>query len=291
MKLGNPILKDLITVIDAQTNAINKLNAGTNPHKEEDTTDVITALDALNLDMVGDLEKQLNVDYTAHIGSTSYHVAADSTNTAGATTVYAKIKALADNLGTKYAAHRVLTSGTVHAFADATDVVTADATSSKATAITYLNNLKAMLNAHMANATSHVAADATNPVVLTDLATGATWSQIQAMVDAIRVSYEAHRVLTAGGVHGAADNTNSATVAAVGSVQTSVDTNLTDIKAKFNAHVILTTSHYIADEEVIVTAAAATDLSTSVTLANALKKAFNDHLGREDNTVPTLDSL
>lgn len=296
MLRSNPALKSLAPVIEALITAVNKLSSviftGNNPHKENDVANTVTTGDAGNLDEVADLEKALNTAYVAHIASGTYHIAADSTNTLTATTVYAKVKALVDNLRTKYEAHRVYTTGTTHAGADSTNVAGVTVISTKATAITVLNDLKAVYNAHIINvSTCHGAADTTNTVILTDLGVSATWSEIQAMADSIRAKYEAHRVLTSGSVHGGADATNSATVAAVGSVQTSVDTYLTELKGDFNAHIILASSHAAKDESMQVTVANATTLATSIALANAIKSSFNDHITRADEAALTVDSL
>ena len=300
MLVSNPILKDLITIMDALITAVNTLSSvvftGEAPHKTDDTADVVSAANAGDLDAVVNLEWALDVAYAAHLGSTSYHIAADSTNTLTATTVYAKIKALADELKTKYNAHRVLTSGSVHGGADSTNVVSAAAVSSKATAVTLLNELKTDFNAHIAmtSGSVHGAADATNPVTLDDLTSSSTWTEIAAMADSIRTKYEAHRVLTADSVHGAADSTNTMTASAVGTLQTSINTYLNEFKTDFNAHILFLTSHYTVDQSMKITAANASSLATSVTLINEAKASFNDHISRASEvamTVPTLDEL
>lgn len=301
LNFGVPATRQLVPILDALIAAVNELSAvvfvGENPHLVDDSSNGVSAADAGTLDAVADIEHAIEVGMTAHCASTSVHRAADSTNTPSgfsAASTYAKVKALADDLRTKYNAHRILTASSVHAGADTTNTVVATTIASKATAITVLNALKTAFNAHCGNVTScHGAADTTNPVVLADLASTATWSQIQAMVDAIRTGYEAHRVLTSGSVHGSADSTNTAGVAAVGSVQTVVNAWLTECKAKLNAHLILAASHVVLDNSNKVSTADATTLNTSIALANALKAAYNDHITRAGEaalTVPTLDT-
>lgn len=300
MTLGNSLARALIPIFDEIIAAVNALSAtvfsGENPHKANDTANAVSTADASSLDAVGNLEAALDTAYAAHLGSTTYHIAADTTNTLTAKTVLYKVNLLANDLATKYEAHRILTSGPVHGAADSTNVITAATATTKATAILLLNDIKAMFNAHCALIAGgvHGAADTTNPVSTTDLTSSATWSEIQVMADAIRTAYEAHRQLTAGSVHEGADATNTISASAVGSVQTSVNTYLTELKGDFNGHTVLLTSHYVKDSSMNVTVADATTLATSIALVNALKAAFNEHISRADEsalTVSTLDEL
>lgn len=299
LTLGSPLTHALITILDQLIAAVNTLSAvvltGDNPHKVDDTADVVTATDPADLDQVGDLEFDIDIKYAAHLGSTTYHLAADSTNTLTATTVYAKVKALAEDLKTKYNLHHVMTGSSVHAGSGDGNTVTAATITTKALAITMLNDIKAMMTAHLANVTScHGSADATSMAsVPADLASTATWTLIAAMADALRVAYVLH-VARGSTVHGAADTTHDPAVAAVGAVQTSVDTYLTEMKADFNAHIILLSSHATKDESMKVSTADATTLATSRALAKALKEAFNTHISRAAEAllvVSTLDEL
>ena len=291
-------VRRLVIVLESLIQTVNELSAvvfsGSNPHKVNDTANGIAdSLSAGDLNTVADLEAALAVNYAAHLGSTTYHLAADSTNTLTATSVLAKVNALSNDLKAKYNAHRVRLAS-VHTAADNTNVVDAANATTKATAITLLNQIKAKFNAHCALTPAHGAADAVNPIILADLGVAATWEQIQAMADQLRVSYEAHRVLTAGSVHGAADSTNTMAVAAVGSVQTSVNTLLNELKTDFNAHMSLLTSHAVKDTSMEVTGANSTTLATAIKLANELREKFNDHISRGPEiamVVPTLDSL
>lgn len=106
-------------------------------------------------------------------------------------------------------------------------------------------------------------------------------AQITALVtlaNELRTDYEAHRVLTAGSVHGAADNTNAVAASAASDLPTAI-TLLNEIKADYNAHRILTAGsvHGAADSTNVVATADATDAQTAITLAIALKTAYNAH--------------
>jgi hypothetical protein len=300
LKISHPLWHAMYDRINRMINMINAIAAivltGEAPHKVDDTADEVATADAVSgsLDSVGDLEHALDVGYVAHIASTTYHKAADVTNTLTATTVYAKIKALAEDLKAKYNAHHVYTTSSVHAGSGDPNTVTAGTITTKALAIAMLNDIKTMFNLHIINVTScHGSTGVADAVVLADLTVSATWSQIQAMADAIRAAYVAH-VARGTTIHGAADTAHDPAVAAVGSVQTSVDTYLTELKGDLNAHEKESgTSHYVGDDTMKVTVANATTLATSIALANDIKRSFNDHISREGEVaigpIPTLD--
>lgn len=304
LERGAPPLKDLIEWFDQVTEAVNTLISvtltGEAPHKANDTANAVSTADASTsggLESVCNLVNEADVDYAAHLASTSYHLAADSTNVMTYKTPAYLVNELGANLKTKYNLHHVYTVSSCHAGSGDPNTVTASTASlSKAAAVALLNDIKAMMVAHCANVTScHGAADTTSMAsVPADLTSVSTWAQCQAMVDALRTAYEAHRVLTAGSVHGAADAANGATVAAVGSLQTVVNNHLTQLKTQFNAHIIYMTSHYVKDDSMAVSTAAATTLATSIALSNALKSSYNNHISRASEsglTVPTLDEL
>lgn len=98
------------------------------------------------------------------------------------------------------------------------------------------------------------------------------------LVNDLKTQYEAHRVLTAGSVHGAADTTN-----VVGSPDaTSLATAITlanEIKTDYEAHRILTAGsvHGAADNTNAVTAADSTDLDSLITLVNDLRTQYEAH--------------
>ncbi len=293
MNNAGPLWRAMATRFEQLIAAINELRTtlvlGQNPHKVNDTADAITIANANSLDSVIDLEQQLIDNYETHIGSTSYHLAADSTNVVTELGVAKEAYTLLNELKVDYEANRVNVTSHHGGSGDTTNTVTAvsDATT-KATAITLANALKTKLIAHMALTAGsvHGAADAVNGVALAaiaDLTSTATWTQITAMADAIRVAYEAHRVYTTNSVHAGADSTNTVTATAVGTIQTAVNAGLTELKGDFNAHVAeFGTSHAVKDTSSTVSAANATSLNTSIALANALKVAINDHISRAD---------
>ena len=94
----------------------------------------------------------------------------------------------------------------------------------------------------------------------------------------LKSKYNAHRVLTTGGVHGAADSTNAVT-AANATDAASCRALANDLKAKYNAHRVLTAGgvHGAADTANAVTAADATSDATMQNLLNQLKAAFEHH--------------
>lgn len=223
------------------------------------------------------LANETKADYNAHIVlEGGVHGAADGTNTttaANATDVATAITLL-NELRTDYEAHRVLTAGGVHGAADTANAIAAPAATNGLTAIALAIDLKSKFNAHRVNdptvhgvedtvnaVTSadpvwvHGAADTTNTVsapAATDLATAIT------LLNELRTDYEAHRILTTGGVHGAADGTNALTAPAATNGPTAV-TLANDLKAKYNAHRILTTGGVHGSQ----------DTTNAVTTANA----------------------
>ena len=303
MKLAGPLWKAMYERTNLIINTLNELRAitigGSNPHKVNDTTNVIAVAAAAggDLDSVIDLQLDMDTKYAAHLGSTTHHLAADVTNTLTDTTVYADIKALADELKVDYDAHRVMVGSSEHALgADITNDVTAADVSNKATAFALVNDIQTQFNAHcaLASVTGHTAADTTNPVSGDALDADSTWEEIRTRLDALRAAYEAHRVLTTDSVHGAADSTNTVTATAVGAAQTSVNTYLNEIKGDFNAHIKeVGTSHAVKDESDEVTVANASGLATSVKLVNTLRTNYNDHISRAGESaggaIPTLD--
>ena len=289
-------------------------------HAGADSGNAITAEDATTKALAVALANDLKAQFIANYANIStHHTAADTVNPptftdlTGAST-WVEIAAAADELRASYVAH-IAASTVWHGAADGTNTVTASAIGSiealvdlvntvtavpdadtKAKAVTLANALKTKLNAHMAVVLNvHSAADETNPVVVDDLVPAtATWTLIVEMADAIRVAYEAHRAL-AGGVHDGADSTNTIDATAIGTIATAVYAGLNELKADFNAHIAESgTSHQVMDESMKIIAAAASTLATSITLINALKTAYADHISRADDVsaypvVPTLD--
>lgn len=116
----------------------------------------------------------------------------------------------------------------------------------------------------------------TTPTV--SAATNVGLSSTIALANALKADYNAHRILTAGSVHGAADSTN-ATTSADATDLASLITLLNELKTDYNAHRILTAGgvHGAADTTNAITTSNATTLATASALASALKSAYNAH--------------
>ncbi len=94
----------------------------------------------------------------------------------------------------------------------------------------------------------------------------------------LKAKYEAHRVLTSGSVHGAADTTNDVTAPNATNLATAI-TLLNDIRTQYEAHRVLTSGsvHGAADSTNAVSAPAASDLATAIALANDLRTQYEAH--------------
>lgn len=295
--LWNAMYERLDALIKAHNELVGIIFSGQNPHAVNDTTNVLSIGYAGNdVDSIIDLEQDLITTYEAHLADDTSHSAADSTNVVTEAGVPIEIYTLLNELKVDYEAHRVLTAGSVHAGADSTNTVTAANADTKAKAILLANDLRTQFIANYANVTSHHgAADTTNPPTSDALDTDATWTEIAAMADELRTSYEAHRQLTAGSVHGAADSTNTVTAAAIGTVSTALYAGLNELKSDFNAHIAESgTSHLHADISMKELNADASSTATALTLVNSLKDNYTDHITRADElasgpVVATLD--
>jgi hypothetical protein len=98
------------------------------------------------------------------------------------------------------------------------------------------------------------------------------------LVNELKTDYEAHRVLTAGPVHGAADTTNVVSAADATDLSSAI-TLANEIKVDYDAHRILTAGsvHGAADTTNDVTAADATNLSSLITLVNDIRTQYEAH--------------
>ncbi len=120
-----------------------------------------------------------------------------------------------NNLASAFAAHILLTTGSVHASADSTNALLTEPANSVPAAIARLNDLAARIAGHQRAGTSggtwHAADDGKNTLQVPPSAT----SLAQAVVlkaDLRERVYERHRAQTASPAsHGAADNTNAMT--------------------------------------------------------------------------------
>lgn len=107
---------------------------------------------------------------------------------------------------------------------------------------------------------------------------GVDLTALNTLLNEIATDYEAHRVVIAGSVHGAADNTNAVTAAAASDTATRVAL-ANDLRAMYSAHRILTSGgvHGAADATNVITAPVATDDSSALVLALDLKAKYNAH--------------
>ena len=230
-------------------------------------TNLVTAPDATDLataeTLANAIKTQINLHYVA------------LSEVEEAITLLNEVKA-------DYNAHRILTAAGVHDNADATNsVVAADATD-LTSAETLANDVKTKLNLHY--------------LMLSELEEACT------LLNELKADYNAHRILTAAGVHDNADSVNSIVSADATDLATA-DTLANEIKAKlnlhyvalseleeaillvnelrsvYNAHRVLTGAsvHGHADSTNSVGSPAATDLASAETLANEIKAKLNLH--------------
>jgi iron-sulfur cluster repair protein YtfE (RIC family) len=300
MRRAGPLWRAMASRLNSVIEAINELRSivvvGQNPHKVNDTADTITVSLASSQDEAIDLVQQMITKYESHIGSSTYHLAADSTNVVTESGVPIEIYTLLNELKIDLNAH--MSNATAHTNDDdVTAQVAGDDASSKATAIALANEIRASYEAHRVNLEDavagavHGAADETDVVTVEALDLDATWEEIAALADDLRAQYEAHRVLTTASVHDSADSTNSVTATAIGTFATAVYAGINELKTDFNAHVAeFGTSHAVKDISSVVATANASSLATLIALANDLKAAINDHLTRGDSftAIPSL---
>ncbi len=102
---------------------------------------------------------------------------------------------------------------------------------------------------------------------------------LNTLLNELKTDYAAHRVLTTGGVHGAADSVNVVTAANASSPSTRLAL-VNDLRVQIKAHMINTGSsvHGLADTTDVVTAPVATDDSSALILALNLKTVYNAHI-------------
>lgn len=220
-----------------------RILTGGGEHGTADATNAVTAADATDLATGYTLANDLKVQLNAH--------------NAAASEVEESVTLL-NEIKVDYEAHRVLVGGGEHPFADSVNAVTAADATDEATAYTLANDLKTQFNAH-----------------------GAALSELEEaiiLLNEIKADYEAHRILTAGSVHGAADTTNVVSSADATDLASAI-TLANEIKVDYEAHRVLTGGgeHTVADAVNVVTAANASDLGTLVTLANDLRVQYEAH--------------
>lgn len=296
MELAGPLWKAMATRFEAMVDAISTLGAivaGQNPHKTNDTTNVVAVAGSSDTDTCIDLAQDIITKYEAHRVSTSHHLAADSTNAMTEIGVPKEVYAVLNDLKTQYNLHHVYTTSSVHAGAGDPNTVTATAATTKATAVTLANQIKEMFNLHIVNVTTcHGTTGIGDAITDADLDSDSTWTEIAAFADSAQTQYDAH-CAQGSTIHGAADAVNVSTATAVGTVTTALYAGLNDLKAQLNAHFAESgTSHIIEDKSITVSSAAATTVTTAKALANEMKADYNDHISRADeDALISINSL
>ena len=204
------------------------------------------------------LVNEIKLDYNAHIADTDVHTIADAVNptSAGAATDLASAIVLANEIKLDYNAHR--SEAGVHVNNDAGNEITSADATDLATLTTLANELKTDISAHLVEVSSV--------------------EEAITLLNEIKLDYEAHRILTAGGVHGAADTTNTVSAADATDYATAV-TLANELKVDYEAHRVLIAGgeHGAADATNTVSAPDATTVATLVALANDLRTQYEAH--------------
>jgi hypothetical protein len=208
----------------------------------------------------------------------------DTINSITTASVLAQVIALANDLRTKYEAHR---QNIIHSSIDVVNIITAPVANDLTTVITLLNNIKVNFNAHRTQVTVHFSNDITNIVTAAnaiDIGTAVS------LVNDIRTQYEAHRQSAI--YHSSSDNTNSIEVDPADNAVDNFVALSNEIKEKYLLHVEQYRVHLANDIENIDLADDATDQSSAIILANSEKEQINIHLSatiREIQKVHSLD--
>lgn len=109
---------------------------------------------------------------------------------------------------------------------------------------------------------------------------------LNTLLNELKGDYNAHRVLTGGSEHGAADTANVVTAADATNTATRIAL-ANDIRAQYEAHRILTAGgvHGAADTTNVITVPVATDDSSALALALVLQAEYNDHIALTAGSV------
>lgn len=132
---------------------------------------------------------------------------------------------------------------------------------------------------------SHLVPNTGDASGLTAVTSSTSEADMRTFCDALREKYETHRARTSP-VHWGADSTNTMTADNPASFAECL-TLLNEFKGDFNAHILLATSHYQAEDVNTITEADATVASAAglYALANACLAAYDAHVLR----TPLLD--
>lgn len=164
--------------------------------------------DSMQLNVDGnDLTAQLpagTVVTTANVANALNAAYVPFISSADAASMTTSLVTLANDLRTRYEAHRVNTS--FHSLADSANIITAGVASNLSTAITLLNDLKTKFNAHRTQVGIHPVNDTTNVV---SQANATDMASAMLLAQAIATAYSAHR--TQATVHTTSDTTNVVT--------------------------------------------------------------------------------
>lgn len=168
MKLNSPA-SFLVTRMDALITAVNLMiirDRGQNPHKLDDPN-LETTVDSYDLASNQTLINALKTKYNTHLGATTYHLAADATNTVSSANQsdLATGITLANEMKGDITAHVILM--TAHYSKDNSMLVDANALPANAsdlpTLIALTNAIKAAFNKHCSR--SHIPAVGAIPVL------------------------------------------------------------------------------------------------------------------------------
>lgn len=229
------------------SNATGKVNLVTSTYLDLE-------IDETGLDAVYDLNVEAVNDYNAHCGNAVAHIAADVVNNGAAlptARTWAAVYVSLNALKAKYNAHDA-ESGTYHGAAGAAHQTAAADATTPGSAATLANELKADINAHNGE--------------------GGT---LYALTLELQTDILAHM---ANACHMAPDTTNNDFTQLSAQTLAAIMTTLNSLKAKFNSHDGESgTFHCAAGTASQVATADATDYTTALALANAIKAAYETH--------------
>jgi len=249
-------------------------------HKDAGTSHQVTSIAAYNLNSLITLANDIRTMYEAHRIDDGCHATIDVENVVGT---------------------NVVAIGNVHITLDETnDDPTEIAADTLAAMIISANSFKTNFNAHDSNSTLwHKATGASHQINTTDAADMET---LIVLLNAARITYEAHRQdtgihlssdadnvvstasITIGLVHSTIDDDNEDPTAITDTYVSSLAANANSLKTKFNAHDADGILYHTGGTDSIhqVTAADATNTATLIVLVNALRVAYEAHIADTD---------
>jgi len=224
------------------------------------------------------IANSIKANYNTHRVSTTFHDGADNINvvsTASASNLATALTLLND-IKTNFNAH--LVEGGVHQLNDTFNSTGAASATNLVTAVTLAYELKKDFNLHLLQIGVHGHDDTSN--LITSPAASDYASACDLAID-LKTQFNSHIVF--GASHLASDSANTVTAADPDSLnpgdQAVLNTLLNQIKTKFNLHIVSSGKHTVNDPNAVSTANAS-DLATSISLANALSTAYSAHQTR-----------